>query len=66
MPTTHEIHSSFSDYFEVQGVFLDISKAFDKVWHDGLIYSFQEKPPHGSLYIYKLACGSFSWKLLET
>ena len=31
LSTTHEIHSSFSDDFEVRGVFLDISKAFDKV-----------------------------------
>ena len=29
---THEILSSFDDNYEVRGVFLDISKAFDKVW----------------------------------
>ena len=23
-------------FLEVRGVFLDLSKAFDKVWHDGL------------------------------
>ena len=23
---------------EVRGIFLDISKAFDKEWHDGLIF----------------------------
>ena len=28
---THEIYQSFDDGFEVRGVFLDISKAFDKV-----------------------------------
>ena len=28
---THEIYKSFDDEFEVRGVFLDISKAFDKV-----------------------------------
>ena len=28
---THEIYKSFDDGFEVRGVFLDISKAFDKV-----------------------------------
>ena len=35
---THEIYQSFDDGFEVRGVFLDISKSFDKVWHNGLIY----------------------------
>ena len=29
---THEIYSSFDDGFEVRSVFLDISKAFNKVW----------------------------------
>ena len=28
---THEIYKSFDEGFEVRGVFLDISKAFDKV-----------------------------------
>ena len=28
---THEIYKSFDDGWEVRGVFLDISKAFDKV-----------------------------------
>ena len=34
---THEIYKSFDDRLEVRGVFLDISKAFDKVWHEGLL-----------------------------
>ena len=40
---THLIHSSFDDYssLETRGVFLDMSKAFDKVWHDGLIYKLK-------------------------
>ena len=26
---------------EVRGVFLDLSKAFNKVWHDGLFYKLR-------------------------
>ena len=39
---THEICSSFDDGFEVRSVFLDISKAFDKVWHEGIIFNFKQ------------------------
>ena len=38
----HEIYSSFDDRFEVRSVFLDISKAFDKVWHEGIIFELQQ------------------------
>ena len=34
---THEIYKSFDDGHEVRGVYLDISNAFDKVWHGGLL-----------------------------
>ena len=34
---THEIYHSLDNGLEVRGVFLDISKALDKVWHEGLI-----------------------------
>ena len=39
---THEIYKSFDDGYEVRGVFLDISKAFDKVWHQGLHYKLRQ------------------------
>ena len=39
---THDMYESFDNGFEVRGVFLDISKALDKVWHKGLIYKLQK------------------------
>ena len=40
----NEIHKAFDDpkYLEVRAVFLDISKAFDKVWHDGLLIKLNQ------------------------
>ena len=46
---THEIYKSFDDGFEVRGVFLDISKAFDKVWHEGLIFKLKQNGISGNL-----------------
>ena len=34
---THEIYSSFDEGLGVRSIFLDIAKAFDKVWHVGTI-----------------------------
>ena len=46
---THEIYKSFDVALEVRSVFLDISKAFDEVWHDGIIYKLTQNGISGSL-----------------
>ena len=49
---THNIHKSFdaNPSQEVRGVFLDISKAFDRVWHDGLLYKIKNFGIEGKLF----------------
>ena len=46
---THEIYKSFDDGLEVRSVFLDISKAFDKVWHEGVIFKLKQNGISGDL-----------------
>ena len=48
---THEIFKGFdaNPPLDTCGVFLDISKAFDKVWHEGLIFKLQSYGISGCL-----------------
>ena len=46
---THKIYKSCDDGFEERGVFLDISKAFDKVWHKGIIFKLKQNGISGKL-----------------
>ena len=49
---THEIFEAFdcNPSLEVRAVFLDITKAFDKVWHEGLLYKLKSMGILGELY----------------
>ena len=42
-------HETFDDGYEVRGVFLDISKAFDKVWHNRFIHKLKQNGVNGNL-----------------
>ena len=46
---TSSIYEAFENFDETRALFLDISKAFDKVWHDGLIFKLKANGISGSL-----------------
>ena len=46
---THKIYKSLDEGFEVRGVFLDISKAFAKIWHECLLLKLNQNGISGNL-----------------
>ena len=46
---THKIYKSFDACLDVRAVFVDISKAFHKVWHQGLLYKLKQNGISGNL-----------------
>ena len=45
----HEIYNAFEHHHDTRAVLLDISKAFDKVWHDGLLLKLRSNGISGPL-----------------
>ena len=50
---THSIFEAFdcNPTLEVRSIYLDISKAFDRVWHEGLIYKLKRCGISGNLLL---------------
>ena len=46
---THNIYQSLDDGLETRAVFLNISKTFDKVWHEGLLFKLKQNGISGNL-----------------
>ena len=42
LPIIHQIYKSFHEGFEVAEIFLNISKASDKVWHESLLLKLNQ------------------------
>ena len=45
-----KIYKLFDNGLEVWGILLEISRAFDKVWHKGPLFKLKEKSISGKLF----------------
>ena len=46
---THGVYQSLDDGLETRAVFLDISKTFDKVWHEVVLFKLKQNGISGNL-----------------
>ena len=46
---THDIYKSFGEKYELKRVFLNITKALDKVWHKRIIFKLKQNGIRGNL-----------------
>ena len=61
---THEIYRAFNcnPSLEVRGIILELSKAFDKVWHQGLLFKFESFGIRGKLSVFSKTFFLISFK----
>ena len=64
------LSTSSDNDFELRGVFLDIHKAFDEMWHDGIICQLKQNGIKGKLlyllmdFLKNLQKSCFEWSVL--
>ena len=56
---SHKTFSEFDDGHQVSGVFLDISKASDRIWRGGLVFKLQQSGIPGEIINFKKTTFSY-------
>ena len=53
---THDISQLLDDSLKTRGIFIDISKAFDKVWHKDLLFKLKQNGISGNILNEPIFC----------